>query len=156
MTRRSSIRAALAASLLAAALLLPAAVTQVAAYGDAKGPPCADFIIGDGAGEGYQGTTVTVRNALAKAACPKLTYTLVVLPGDGMTELTRSALAGDPTWNFSGFPVAQWSVEVPTQTDSICYFMTSTGGNGKVIDRAPDTGCVVVLQGTSPAGRGHN
>ena len=156
MTRRTSIRTALAASLLAAGLLLPAAVSQVAAYGDAKGPPCADFIAGDGAGEGYSGTTVVVRNALAKAACPKITYTLVVLFGDGLAEPARLALPGDPTWNFNGLPVAQWSVEVPTQTDSICYFMTSTGGNGKVIDRAPDTGCVVVLQGTSPAGRGHN
>jgi hypothetical protein len=155
MTRRNSIRAALAASLLAAGLLLPAAVTQVAA-GDAKGPPCADFIVGDGAGEGYVGTTVVVRNALAKVACPKVTYTLVVLAGDGSTELARLALAGDPTWNFNGLPVAQWSLEVPTQTESICYYMTSSSANGKVIDRAPDTDCVVVLQGTSPAGRGHN
>jgi hypothetical protein len=155
MTRRNSIRAGLAASLLAAGLLLPAAVTQVAAS-DAKGPPCANFIVGVGAGEGFIGTTVVVRNLLAKPACPKITYTLVVLSGDGLTELARLALPGDPTWNFNGFPVAQWSLDVPAQTNSICYYMTSTSDNGKVIDRAPDTGCVVVIQGTSAAGRGHN
>ena len=62
-------------AVLAATMFVPASAV---AYGDAKGPPCSDYIVGDLGGFGYfldpetGHGIVAGRNQVSKAACAKL------------------------------------------------------------------------------------
>jgi hypothetical protein len=137
--KRARILIGIAAALIAVSVLPSGAL----AYGDAKGPPCADMTPGDAAGEGYPAVTgeLVVRQQLSKAACDSLAYTIYVLDGTG-TELITSAsgIPLDFTLNDgSVVPAVGFIVDLnPFDTpDLVCFYMT-TERNGRVLDRAPD------------------
>ncbi len=154
MTRARGILALLA--VLAATMFVPASAV---AYGDAKGPPCSDYIVGDIGGFGYfvdpetGNGIVAGRNEVSKSACPKLDYRMFVLSADGSS--TIGTAIGAANIAVGGQPVVEFMLDIgPTPPSAVCVYMTSER-KGKVIDRAPDTGCEVVVVGTSPGGRGH-
>jgi hypothetical protein len=122
-------------------------------------PACADIT---GGSVSYNvdyvlGTVPTNRSAaarsfLAAASCPTVTYTLVVLDGDGGTatddqgtveptgpavEVGRASAVGD------GQAELLLTADVDDDDRWVCAYVTTTSADGTVLDRAPDTGCIV-------------
>lgn len=149
---------------LTVAVLVAAAPPALAKKKDVpKGtPPCADITDGSVSynveyllGTIATSRSVTARSVLAAASCPDVTYTLVVLDGDGGTatddegvveetgpndvEVGRVSAAGD------GSNPLFLTAEVSDDDDRwICAYVTTTSADGSVLyDRAPDTGCIV-------------
>jgi hypothetical protein len=148
--KRARILIGIAAALIAVSVLPSGAL----AYGDVKGPPCADLTpsidpkdpaADSAAGEGY--TTpgdLVVQQQLSKAACDSMSYTLHVLDGTGVTWLTSSP--GTPAVDArTGYPVVQFAVDLSGfgPPAVVCFYMTSAK-DSKLLDRAPDTGCSTI------------
>jgi hypothetical protein len=157
--KRARIFIGIAAALIAVSILPSGAM----AAGDVKGPPCADLtpsidpkdpLADSAAGEGY--TTpgdLVVQQQLSKAACDSMTYTLYVLDGTGVTELT--SVAGTPAVDArTGYPVVQFAADLSGfgAPSVVCFYMTSEKGT-KLLDRAPDTSCSSIALGTTGAPR---
>jgi hypothetical protein len=148
---------------LSLAILALAAVAATApslssgAVGDTNGPPCRDITGGQ---FNYSATGTNTYNLNAQlllgddglaAPCKQLTYTLYVLV-DG----TDPNAAGATPLAFPQDGSAQWTGITITDDDpNICVYAT-TSHNGKVLDTAPDSGCLVVTAGTTGGGGGFN
>jgi hypothetical protein len=99
------------------------------------------------------GSTTTVLNfkySLVEPSCKNATYTFVVVSGGTLagTILWQDVREGDAT-NQSFYENASF-VNGPM---SVCVYAT-TSVNGKIYDRAPDSGCVALS--TSPGAGGGN
>lgn len=141
--------------MLVAALAAAALVAGTGMAGDAKGPPCTN-VIGGGDSLGYRyngdGTgTVEATFILAAPACAQATYTLDVynLQGTGspLQTYAPTSVSGDTvtfSYTFSGAP-----------TDGVCLVGT-TYHKAHLSDRAPNSGCAPVPEGSSAANSGWN
>jgi len=142
----------------AAALGLPVAATT-APVDQVKGPACGDITFYDDVQSGppaystFGGGPATVFSSLttAKPSCTKTTYTVSVYDATGTTLLTSQSQMGDGSTSLFEFPVV-----VPGAPAQVCVVASSSSGNGKVIDAAPNSGCFVLSLGTSPGGSGLN
>ena len=146
----------------AAALVIPA-TGATAPIDQVRGPACADITLfgPDGSGNPVYttrqaGTTTpgpaTVYAALttAKPSCSGFTYTITVYDATGTTVLDSQTFAGDDT--SSSF---SYSFSPPGGPSEVCISATSSRDE-KVIDAAPNSGCVVIALDTSPGGGGFN
>lgn len=137
---------AIAAALLTGVLVLPVA---------AAGPACVDIRSTDAAGTAnsrasYNGQTIAGEFFLADESCAQFGYRLVVLDDEGGAPIASASVMGD-----GSAAMIQIFVSGVTVTDGdVCVYVESTTRNGgKVFDRAPVDGCVILLDdGTSPAG----
>jgi hypothetical protein len=144
--------------LLLAALSVLAAPGAALAYGDAKGPPCADLVAGDSSKSSYSfdGTThmVTAQLELARPACANITYTFYVVAEDGETVLGRAE--GTPAVDANtGAPVVQAFVDLGADGPSTVNTYATTSRAGRVLDRGPDAAFLPLALGAAPAGRGY-
>ena len=138
----------------AAAAALLVAPVGASAYGDAKGPPCAD-IDPEGTSVSYSSdsTSVSARVVTSAPSCSNITYTLYVL--DESRALIGSASSSgtgnvDPTWGPSVFLVHNFAGTGPTP---IYVYLTSTRGD-RLLDRGPDAGEQSLTPGASSGSRG--
>jgi hypothetical protein len=125
------------------------AVPAVANHsGDAE-PACADI---DDASLSHSSESDTVSGTLTLAAksCGAVTYTLVATytpTGGGETQQASSSRRGAP-------PASPLSVQidnVDAEADTVCVFATTTS-RGLTRDRAPDSGCNIIVSDGSPGG----
>lgn len=136
----------------AAALLL--APVGASAYGDAKGPPCAD-IDPEGTSVTYSsdGTTVGARVVTSAPSCASITYTLHITNEAGQ-ELYSVSSAGtgyvDPSWGPSVFLEHTYTGTGPA---TIYVYLTSSRGD-RLVDRGPDAGQLSLTPGASSGSRG--
>jgi hypothetical protein len=144
-------------AVLTMALVIPA--TGATAPGDkVKGGPCADILLSDPELAGppvyttFPAGTATVYALLttAKASCNGTPYTITVYDASGTTVLNSQTFTGDGTTSLFSYSFSPSGA--PTQ---VCI-AASSKKDGKVIDAAPDTGCYVMVLGTSPGGSGLN
>ena len=141
--------------LLTAWLTATLLVALLAAPVGAKGPKCADIRSANAAGTlssaAFDGEADTVagRFFLAAAGCPKVTYTLFLLDDEGdTTPIAQASVTGDG----ATAEVQIFVTGVTASDGDVCAYVESSRG-GKVIDRAPADGCVILLDdGTSPGG----
>jgi hypothetical protein len=141
---------ALLALLLATALSLG---ITVSAAGDPVGneqPACGDITNG---GAGYHvlsdpQQTVTGSDLLAAPSCKDVSYTLFVTYTSGGHEKVKSrTLKGDGS-DVIFFQINNVLADEGTQP---CAYSETAKGNA-VIDRAPDTGCVLLPPDSQPGG----
>ncbi len=141
------------------ALVVPASAS---AYGDVKGPKCADLVAGDSSKASYQvgaaaGTyMVDVQLQLSAPSCSNVEYTFEVYAADGTTLLVSATRAGGDgaTDAQTGLPVIVLHVEFAGDGAPVNTVAT-TSRNGKVLDRGPDLGFVTLDLGSAGAGRGY-
>jgi hypothetical protein len=114
-------------------------------------PACGDIING---GAGYHvlsepQQTVTGSDVLAAPSCKNVTYTLyVTYIADGREKVKSVTLKGDGVSDFIFFQINNVLADAGTQP---CAYSETAKGNS-VIDRAPDTGCVLLPPDSSPGG----
>jgi hypothetical protein len=139
------------------ALLLATALSlgiTVSAAGDPVGneqPACGNIMNG-GAGYHVLGDpqqTVTGSDVLAAPSCKDVSYTLyVTYIADGREKVKSVTLKGDGVSDFIFFQINNVLADEGTQP---CAYSEAAKGNS-VIDRAPDTGCVLLPPDSSPGG----
>lgn len=139
-----------------AALALPVAATT-APVDQVKGPACGDITFWDdvqGGPPAYTtfGGAASVFSSLttAKPSCAKTTYAVSVYDSTGTTLLTSQSQVGDGSTSLFLFTLTP--AGAPAQ---VCV-SASSSRDGKVIDAAPNSGCVVLSLGLSPGGSGLN
>lgn len=112
------------------------------------GPGCADFISGSW---GYSLTSnpgrgsLTVNADLAAPSCPDYAYDLFALDEAGTRLLAHSSVSGNGAVTLALRASVPGDPLLPPST--ICIYGT-TGRGGRVYDRAPDTGCIIVSSQT--------
>lgn len=163
--RRRTLAPLLALTLLA---LVPTAAGAAPASDVPKGQACADVSSGDGyyRNEAWTGGSVTTETVfqniqLAAPSClykngKPATYTIEVYASDATSEPpTQGALLDSRTVSGDGVnDVLTFVFELGSTPDAVCAVATTTIG-GKVVDRAPDTGCErFILNATDSGGRG--
>jgi hypothetical protein len=144
-------------SMFAAALVAAALITATGTAGDAKGPPCAN-VIGGGDSLGYatpgDGTgTVEASFILAKPACAAVSYSLDIYSFDGSTLLAGNVQPTSPVSGDTVFFQYQFASGAPS--DGVCLVGT-TYFRGRLVDRAPNSGCAAVENGSSGGFGGWN
>lgn len=109
---------------------------------DVNGPRCANILEGQASYDTDAGTakpTVTGLISLEVPACKGLDrYVLHVLDLAGTTELAITTGQAGPSPTEIGFRYA-FDSGAPS---AVCVYITSHTPGGRMIDRAPDTGCV--------------
>jgi opacity protein-like surface antigen len=141
----------------AAVVVAAAAVAAVAtaARPDALGPPCTNFTVGD---PGYlfnSGTTsgrVTVDMTLAAPPCAGATYLLDIYDRSGTTLLAGDVTPASTTGSIVSF---DYTIQSGAPSDGVCVVVESYF-HGRLIDRAPDSGCQVINPGDSGGQAGFN
>ena len=135
----------LAVVVLAAAALAVVPVAGMAARGpadDVNGPRCANILEGLASYDTDEGTgkpTATALITLETAPCNSLDrYVLHVLDLSGTSELATATGQSGTLPNEAGFRYA-FDANAPSD---VCVFLTSGTPGGRLIDRAPDTGCI--------------
>ena len=147
-------------SLTFALALLALTAIPVAAGPGESGGPCANILAqGDkgstvGTTASYSGTAVGVRIELAAPSCEKYTYTLTVEDVvNGQPVTISTSVAGN------GSSIIELALEYTAQDGDVCI-SASSGFEGKttakVLDRAPDSGCITLQAGQSSGGAGGN
>jgi hypothetical protein len=129
----------------------------MAAIGDVKGRTCADIVDG---GAFYNGATlvVTADIFLDAASCRNIRYSIVVIDEESGNIYTGTTV-GDGEALADGTDVVNPSVGVPSNEpgqEQVCFFLTTSGSNGRIIDRAPDDGCKPLTEGGTGGGGGMN
>lgn len=139
-----------------AAIALAVAVSgALADHGDVARPACADIRNAD---FGYSESKIVTGNIETDAAsCKSITYTLFVLdePGDAAALQTPSTRGDGDAFFTTGSQAGHDLVTLTTSSgdddNQVClYVTTSKGGNAgmnQLIDRTPDTDCVLVQVG---------
>jgi len=130
----------------AAAGILVVPLAGLAASGpedDVNGPRCANILPGTSASYDTDGgtgkATVTALITLEIPPCKSLDrYVLHVLDLAGTVELATATGQSGTLPNEVGFRYAFESAP----PNGVCVFLTSGSPGGRLIDRAPDTGCV--------------
>ena len=146
-------------AVIVASLLAPAGAS---AYGDVKGPKCADLANGISSKASYSagiapnGYTVDVQLQLSAASCSNVVYTFYVIAADGTSVLGSQALAGgdgatDPA---TGLPVIRLHVEFLYDGTPVNTYAT-TSRAGKILDRGPDSGFLSLALDSSGGSRGY-
>jgi len=141
-----------------AVLLAPAAAI---AFGDAKGPPCADLTTANDASKSFYSfdeTTgvyaVDAQLELSATACRNVTYTFYAVAEDGTTVLASGE--GTPgTDPNTGAPVVVFHLELQSPGPDVINTYATTSRGGKVLDRGPDDGFISLALGVAPASRGY-
>jgi hypothetical protein len=118
----------------AAALAAIAFATAAGAAADAKGPPCTNFIAGD-AGYTTAGR-VTADMTLAAPPCADATYLLDIYDFAGTTPLAENVAPS----SVSGAIVSFDTTISNPPSDGVCLVVESYF-RGRLVDRAPNTGC---------------
>jgi hypothetical protein len=154
---------AIAAALLALALL-PGAAADASRAGDSvQGPPCADITVSNVGVTNQPGTVLPGgivvapgSNAVgadletAAPSCAGATYTASVSSGFADCTATECQPAGTTeSVSFSGDGSTEsWRVALTVADDDtqVCVWATAEV-NGRVVDRAPNTGCGVFASG---------
>lgn len=108
--------------------------------GENKGPPCTNFVFGDGGyayNAGDDSGTVTATMTLAAPACADTTYLLDIYELDGspllVNNIQGTALDQSVTFTYS-FTAGS------APNDGVCLVVESIW-RGHVADRAPNNGC---------------
>ena len=145
---------------LALALLALSAMPVAAGQGESGGP-CANILAqGDrgslvGTTASYDGSTVGARIELAAPSCEKYTYTLYVEDDvDGQTRTISTSVSGDGTSSLLLVDLAYVAGD-----GDVCVYLTSSNtvqNTIKVLDRAPDSGCITLQVGQTSGGAGGN
>ena len=145
-------------AVIVASLLAPAGAS---AFGDVKGPRCADLANGISSKASYGsggalGYTVDVQLQLSAASCSNVIYTFYVYAADGTTLLGSQALAGGDgaTDTATGLPVIRLHVEFAYDGTPVNTYAT-TSRAGKILDRGPDIGFVSLALNSSGGSRGY-
>ncbi len=127
-----------------------AAASSTAAVPDPKGPPCTNFIFGDA---GYNASTglVTADMTLAAPACAGATYLLDIYSFDGQT-LLQADVVGTASGTLVSFSHTFTS---GAPSDGVCLVAESYF-HGRLIDRAPESGCLPVDPTSGPSQGGFN
>ncbi len=146
--------------ILALALLAISAIPAAAGARDG-GPSCGDILaLGDkGSSLGTRVTydasgVIGTQLELDAPSCEKYTYTFYVLDEVGGTsiELSTSRLG-------NGADHLALNIAYDSPDNTVCVYATSSFINKsgeKVLDRAPDSGCVTLVEGQSFAPAGGN
>ena len=131
-----SITALIAAGLLLLAMAVPAAAVKP----EASGPACRDITVtlSYQTIDGTPTATFLFETADPRGTCRGVLYSGFVLDSSGTTLLAEGSTTGDGT-NQLGL-----AVPVTNGPTEVCVYATS-GSGPQVWDRAPDTGCVVLL-----------
>jgi hypothetical protein len=109
-------------------------------------PPCTNI---NGGGGAYDGSTVLFSITLDADPCTDIRYRLFVHEGEtNDTLLAKSTYQG---WNSQ--QRVDFAVTVTDDDPTVCVHAETIGRDGKVLDRAPDTGCLPLTVGEDPAGR---
>jgi hypothetical protein len=109
-------------------------------------PPCTNI---NGGGGAFDGSTVLFSVTLDANPCTDIKYRLYVHEGENnQTLLGRSTYQG---WN--NLSRVDFAVAVSDDDPTVCVHAETIGRDGKVLDRAPDTGCLPLTVGEDPAGR---
>ena len=129
------------------ALLALAVLPLLAACEPPEGsPPCTNI---NGGGGSYDGSTVLFSVTLDADPCTNIRYRLVVHEGeDNETVLGRATYQG---WNSQSR--VDFAVTVTDDDPTVCVHAETVGRDGKVLDRAPDVGCLPLTVGEEPPGR---
>jgi len=151
---------ALIAVLLGSVMAAPT-VNAAPSTGDTK-KACADIIDGRAV---YQsvleapsetGAEVLAQMDLGAWACSKVTYTMTVLESetDSTVLATVEGVPNRPTDDPNVVPRVEFAAKAPNNgpESDVCVVITTTKNNGKVLDRAPDTNCVLLLIDDDNAG----
>jgi hypothetical protein len=141
----------LLATLALAAVAVTAPSLSSGAVGDTNGPPCRDITDGQfnytqtGTGTFNLNAQLLLGDDGAAPPCKQLTYTLYVLVDPDSAPVA-----------FAQDGAVQWTGITFSDDDSnICVYAT-TSHNAKVLDTAPDSGCLVLTAGTTGGGSGFN
>jgi hypothetical protein len=137
----------LATSALAVMAAVIAGVSR-AGSGDSAGPACTDL---NGATFNYATASVTGTYTLgaqlflgpngSSGPCKNIDYTLYVITGSSQSDPIPVVGSADPQGNLLFGPTT-----ISDTDGSICVFGTSAR-NGRVLDRAPDSGCLQLNAG---------
>ena len=117
-------------------------------------PACGDITNG---GAGYHvlsdpQQTVTGSDLLAAPSCKDVSYTLFVTYTSGGHEKVKSVtVKGDGVSDFISPAVFQINNVLADEGTQPCAYSETAKGNA-VIDRAPDTGCVLLPPDSQPGG----
>jgi hypothetical protein len=165
--RRNSMKKIFALGLVIAALACLAALAPavVRASGDAKGPACVD-ISGPpdaagfptaGARVSYLGTgtlrdqppyTFSAQLLLgadgAASGCKNITYTLYIVTDSGLNPIPLVGTIDDQ----GQVVIAAGGIAVSDDDPDICIYATTSRGS-RILDRAPDSGCLDLHAGAS-------
>lgn len=144
-------------SVLALAIATAVAVPMAFGSGDAKGPACMNIIDGgNGANDGFflnsdgVSGTFNFSMTLAAPACKNASYTFYVSFDGG----PFTALAGTASGTTVTMPTQTYAGPLNVNQDNVCVYATSNkSGDADVADRAPDTGCVTFVLGSSGGGQ---
>ena len=147
------------AAIVALATLVFAGLGSAAPDENVK-PRCADIIGGSGGYFPGEPPEVEFTVRLAEPSCSNVAYTIVVLDdATNTTPLATATQQGDGTSTSLLFTIN----EVANDDDTICVYATTSkakknGGvkEGKLYDRAPDTGCLEITAGVGPGGSDFN
>lgn len=135
-------------------LTLVSAAPAAGAVGDANGPKCVDIVNGEAfyPSAGHVAAVVKV----AAPTCRSVTYTLWVAPALADGTVTGDFFAtttGTVSVDDVGRGVITYEVTFSGSPEAICAYAETTLGR-PVRDRGPDTGCDLVLMGTTPGRAG--
>ena len=145
-------------AVIVASLLAPAGAS---AFGDVKGPKCADLANGISSKASYGsggalGYTVDAQLQLSAASCSNVLYTFYVYDTDGTSLLASETLAGGDgaTDLATGLPVIRFHLDFASGGTFVNTYATTTRA-GKVLDRGPDSGFVSLALDNAGASRGY-
>jgi hypothetical protein len=129
-------------------------VNAAPSTGDAK-KACADIIEGRAVYQSVpdspaeSGAEVLAQMDLGARACKKVNYTMTVLESetDSTVLATAEGVPNRPTDDPNVVPRVEFTAKAPNRgpDSDVCVVITTTTKNGKVLDRAPDTNCVLLL-----------
>jgi hypothetical protein len=128
----------------------------LAAEGDSRGPRCTDIV--DGGAFYPSAGVVAAEVTVANPACANVTYTLWVAPATADGTLTGPFVAittATTDVDELGRGVVTLTGTVSGSPEAICAYAETSLGK-RVRDRGPDTGCEIVLVGTTPGRAGWN
>jgi hypothetical protein len=140
----------------ALALTVAFTSTAVAAIGDAKGPKCADIVDGSAFYPAFGHVTAEV--TVAGPTCGNVTYTLWVAPASTDGALTGPYVAtvgGTTSVDELGRGVIAFDYTFSGSPDAVCAYAETSLGK-PIRDRGPDTGCDLILVGSTPGRAGWN
>jgi hypothetical protein len=124
--------------------------------GDVNGPRCADITDGSAFYDvATDPDTFSADVFVAAASCKGTTYTLIVTDEESGLIYTDSTQGDGDAFFADGTDIVTLSTSVTSDVSgTVCFYVTTTNTGGRVLDRAPDTGCRPVAKGQTGGGSG--
>jgi hypothetical protein len=122
-----------------------------AARPDALGPPCTNFVFGDAGYNSAAGFGTVDMRVAAASTCADATYLLDVYDASGETPLLNDV---QPTATSGSLISFEFSLS-PSAHSNVCVVVESYF-HGRLIDRAPNTGCQLADPTSSGGQAGFN